>query len=279
VSPSRLAEILGTEGPVVAMVHFPGLPGRPRHDASGGMDRIVDAVGRDVVALQEVGADALLFCNEGDIPYQLRTGPEIPAAMAAVIGQLRADVIVPFGVNVLWDPIASLALARATGARFVREVFTGVYETDLGLIEPRIGDSAAYREAIGAADVALFDNVAPEFGSPLGRRSVADRARSAEFLGMDAVLVSGSSAGAAVDRSDLLQAKEAVSDIPVIANTGVQAETVAETLAVADGVIVGTALKRDGVTWNPVDPARAKRFLDAARSGRAAPVSQPGRQV
>ncbi len=268
MSPSRLAEILGTEGPVVAMVHFPGLPGRPRHDASGGMDRIVDAVGRDVVALQEVGADALLFCNEGDIPYQLRTGPEIPAAMAAVIGQLRADVIVPFGVNVLWDPIASLALARATGARFVREVFTGVYETDLGLIEP-----------IGAADVALFDNVAPEFGSPLGRRSVADRARSAEFLGMDAVLVSGSSAGAAVDRSDLLQAKEAVSDIPVIANTGVRAETVAETLAVADGVIVGTALKRDGVTWNPVDPARAKRFLDAARSGRAAPVSQRGRQV
>src|SRR6202451_2912757 len=147
------------------MVHFPGLPGRPRHDKAAGRAHLVDVVGRDLTALQDAGVDGLLFCNEADLPYQLSVGPEIPAAMAAVIGELRASVRVPFGVNILWDAKSTLAVARATGATFIREVLTGVYESDLGVIAPAIGDLAGYRTAIGADDVALFENISPELSS------------------------------------------------------------------------------------------------------------------
>jgi uncharacterized protein len=58
----------------------------------------------------------------------------------------------------------------------------------------------------------------------------------------------------------------------VLASTGVTVDTVHETLAAADGVIVGTHLKRDGVTWNPVDPGRATAFMAAARWARTATV-------
>ena len=265
-----LERIFGIRKPVIAMLHFPGLPGRPRFDPVAGTRRLVDSLGADLVTLQEAGVDGVLFCNEADIPYQLKVGPEIPAAMAAAIGELSADVRVPFGVNILWDAIASLALARATGARFIREVLTGVYESDLGMIEPRIGDVAGYRAAIGAGDVALFDNIAPEFSSAIGSRSIADRARGAAFLGMDAILISGPAAGVPFEMSDLAAAKDAAPDVPVIANTGVRAERIAEVFAVADGAIVGTSIKRDGITWNPVDRARAMRLMDAARSARAA---------
>jgi hypothetical protein len=200
----------------------------------------------------------------------LQVGPEIVAAMAAVVGQLRRDIRVPFGINLLWDAIASLAVARATGASFVREVMTGVYESDLGMIEPRIGEIAGYRAAIGAGDVALFDNIQPEFASALGRRSVAERARGAAFLGVDAILISGPAAGASLEMSDLRAAKEAVPDVPVIANTGVRADTIAEIFTVADGAIVGTSLKRDGITWNEVDADRARALVEAARTARAA---------
>jgi membrane complex biogenesis BtpA family protein len=273
---ARLARLFGTAKPVIAMLHFPGLPGRPRHNASGGIGAIVDVVGRDLEVAQEAGVDGLLFCNEADLPYQLKVGPEIGAAMAAAIGELRADIKRPYGVNILWDPMASLALARAARASFVREVLTGVYESDLGIIEPRIGDIAAYREAIGAGDVALFDNVAPEFSSALGTRDVADRARGAAFLGMDAILISGPAAGAPFAMSDLQAAKQAAGDTPVLANTGVRAETIADVLAVADGAIVGTSLKVDGVTWNPIDSGRAARLMDAARAARdRSGASQP----
>jgi uncharacterized protein len=264
-----LDHVFGTRNPVIAMLHFPGLPGRPRHDREPGRAQLVDVVGRDLQALQSAGVDGVLFCNEADIPYQLKVGPEIPAAMAAVIGELRADLRVVFGVNVLWDAVASLALARATGASFIREVLTGVYESDLGMIEPRIGEIAGYRTAIGGDDVLLFDNIQPEFASAIGSRSVADRARGAAFLGVDAILISGSAAGVEFDMAHLRAAKEASGNVPVIANTGVRAERIAEIFNVADAVIVGTSLKVDGVTWNPVDPDRARRLMDAARAARS----------
>lgn len=262
-----------TSKPVIAMVHFPGLPGRPRHDRSAGRARLLDVVGRDLEVLQDAGVDAVLFCNEADIPYQLKVGPEIPAAMAAVIGELHSTIRVPFGVNVLWDATASLAVARATGATFIREVLTGVYESDIGMISPALGEVAAYRETIGAGDVALFGNITPEFSSSIGTRSVAERARSASFLGLDAILISGPEAGVPFAMSDLRAAKTAVPQTPVLANTGVQADRLAEILAIADGVIVGTSLKVDGVTWNPVDPSRALHFMETARKARAAAES------
>ncbi len=256
--------------PVIAMLHFAALPGRPKHDRAAGVGKLVDAMGRDLEFLQDAGVDGLLFCNEADLPYQLRVGPEVPSAMAAVVGQLRADVHVPFGVNVLWDAITSLALARATGASFIREVMTGVYESDVGMIEPAIGEIAGYRSAIGADDVLLFDNIQPEFASAIGRRTIADRARGAAFLGMDAILISGPAAGVPFAMSDLAEAKEALPETPVIANTGVRAERMQEIFSVADGAIVGTSLKVDGITWNAVDPDRAKRLMDAARAAREA---------
>ncbi len=259
----------GTPKPVIAMLHFPGLPGRPRHNRELGRSHLVDVVGRDLETLQGAGVDGVLFCNENDIPYQLVVGPEIPAAMAAVIGELRASVRVPFGVNILWDAKATLAVARATGATFIREVLTGVFESDLGLIAPSIGDLAGYRTAIGADDVALFDNIAPEFSSVLGSRTIGDRARSAAFLGVDAILISGPAAGMPFAMSDLSAAKEAVPDLPVFANTGVNADRLQEILTVADGVIVGTSLKVDGDTWSRVDPARAERLMDTARAIRS----------
>ena len=163
-----LERAFGVRKPVIAMLHFPALPGRPHHDKGAGIGRLVDVVARDLTKLQAAGVDGVLFCNEADLPYQLKVGPEVPSAMAAVIGQLKGDINVPFGVNILWDAVASLALARATGARFIREVMTGVYESDLGMITPAIGEIAGYRTMIGADDVLLFDNVMPEFASAIG---------------------------------------------------------------------------------------------------------------
>jgi hypothetical protein len=268
-----LAELFGVAKPVIAMLHLPALPGRPRHDAPAGLPLIIDTVARDLAVLQEAGVDGLLFCNEGDLPYQLGVGPEAVAAMAAVIGAVRREISRPFGVNLVWDPVASLAVARATGARFVREVFTGVYESDLGIMQPDFGAISAYRAGIGARDVALLANITPEFASSAGRRSIAERAASAAFLGVDALLISGAITGEPTDLAQLRAAKAAAPGTPVLANTGVRAQTVAGVLAVADGVIVGTGLKEGGRTWNPVDPARAAQFMTAARRAVQSAVS------
>jgi hypothetical protein len=131
--------LFNTGKPVIAMLHAQALPGRPRHDTAKTVQQIKDALKHDLDALQQVGVDGLLFCNEADLPYKLQTGPETAAAMAALIGELKPEITCPFGVDIVWDPAASLAVARATGASFVREVFTGVHESDLGLMPPPRG--------------------------------------------------------------------------------------------------------------------------------------------
>jgi predicted TIM-barrel enzyme len=122
----------------------------------------------------------------------------------------------------------------------------------------------------GRENVRIFANITPEFASPLGSRSVAQRARSAVVSSLvDAILIAGPMAGAEPDLAWLKEAKEALGDsAPVLLNTGARLENIRQFLRVADGVIVGSSLKVDGQTWNPVDPARVKAFMAAVREIR-----------
>src|SRR3954453_137169 len=124
--------VFGDSKPVIAMVHLGALPGSPLHDADGGLASIVEGARRDLLALQAAGFDAVLFGNENDRPYEFQVDPASTATMAYPIGQLRRDIPCPFGVNVLWDPASTIALAAATGASFVREIMTGTYASDMG---------------------------------------------------------------------------------------------------------------------------------------------------
>jgi membrane complex biogenesis BtpA family protein len=266
---SILETLFGCPKPVIAMMHLLPLPGRPLYDNSGGMAAVVDALRRDLDILQAGGVDGLLFCNEGDRPYPLHTDRAPIAAMAAAIGELRPYIRLPYGVDLLWDPMAALAVAQAVRATFVREVFTGVYDSDMGLWQPDAAAALDYRHHIGAADVRLFFNIEPEFARPVALRSIGALARSVVVSSLaDAILISGPMAGAEVDLSHIREAKSAVPTTPVLANTGVRIETVRAALAVADGVIVGTGLKHNGYTWNPVDPERVQRFMDEVRAAR-----------
>ncbi len=264
-----LTALFGRTQPVIAMMHLPPLPGRPLYDGRAGMVAIIDSLRHDLDILQDAGVDGLLFCNEGDRPYPLHTDRAQVAAMAAAIGELRPHLRVPYGVDLLWDPFAALAVAQAVRARFVREVFTGVYDSDMGLWQPDTAAALDYRHAIGADDIRLFFNIEPEFARPVSPRPIGALARSVVVSSLaDAILISGAMAGASADLTHITEAKAAVPQTPVFANTGVKIETVRETLAVADGVIVGSGLKRDGYTWNPVDPDRVERFMAEVRAAR-----------
>jgi membrane complex biogenesis BtpA family protein len=265
----KFGTLFGETKPVIAMVHLGALPGAPLHDAEAGIEGLVEGAAKDLAALQAAGVDAVMFGNENDRPYEFDVDTASTATMAYVIGRLRPQITVPFGVNVLWDPMSSMALAAATGASFVREIFTGTYASDMGPWTPDAGKAIRYRDRLGRGDLAVLYNVSAEFAFSLDQRSLADRARSAVFSSIpDAILVSGAITGEAAAMSDLQAVKNVLPDTPVLANTGVKHETVADVFNVADGCIVGSSLKVDGDTWNPVDPERAAEFMRLARAAR-----------
>jgi membrane complex biogenesis BtpA family protein len=267
---NKFDRLFGGKKPIIAMVHLSPLPGSPLYDSQAGISGIVEAARRDLKALQAADVDAVMFGNENDRPYELTVDTASTATMAFVIGQLRSEIQKPFGVNVLWDPMATVALAAATGASFVREIFTGTYASDMGPWTPNAGAAMRYRDRLGRSDLAMLYNVSAEFADSLDRRSLADRARSAVFSSIpDAVLVSGAITGEAAEMSALESVKAVLPNTPVLANTGVRHNTVTDILKLADGCIVGSSLKVDGDTWKPVDPERAKEFMRIVKAARA----------
>lgn len=255
--------VFGTSKPVIGMVHIGALPGTPLFNPN--LD-LVAAARADLLALQQAGFDAIMFGNENDRPYEFNVDTASTATMAAIIGELKSEITVPFGVNVLWDPMASVALGAATGASFVREIFTGVYASDMGTWTTNAAQAMRYRDRLGRSDMAMLYNVSAEFAHSLDQRSLPDRARSAVFSSIpDAVLVSGQITGEAALMSDLSAVKAVLPDTPVLANTGVKHDTVSEVLSIADGCIVGSSLKVDGNTWNAIDPERARSFMAIAK--------------
>ncbi len=264
-----LKKELGTEKAIIAMCHIPALPGDPGFDHDGGMDKVCEYTFTSLKALQDGGVDSVMFSNEFSLPYLTDVRTETVAAMARIIGQLMPHIKVPFGVNVLWDPYKSIDLAMATGARFVREIFTGAYASDFGVWNTNCGDVVRHQYAIGAKNVKLLFNIVPEAAKYLADRDIVDIAVSTVFNNKpDALCVSGLTAGAETDSTVLKRVKDAVPDTVIFANTGCRIDNITKQLAIADGAVVGTTFKVDGKFANPVDATRVKAFMDTVKKFR-----------
>jgi len=260
---SWLQEMFAVEKPIIGMCHLLALPGDPEYDGAAGMRAVVADARANLRALQAGGVDGVMFSNEFSLPYLTKVECVTVAAMARVIAELYDDIRGPFGVNVLWDPYASLDLAVATGAQFVREIFTGVYASDFGLWDTNCGAIVRHQRAIGGKDIKLFFNILPEAAAYLADRDIVSVARSTVFnTGPDALCISGLTAGEETSAATLRLVKDALPDIPIVANTGVRHANVGEQLSIADAAIIGTAFKRDGVFENSVDADRVRALMD-----------------
>jgi membrane complex biogenesis BtpA family protein len=254
--------------PIIGMLHIPALPGSPQYERN--WESLRHHVLDDAAALAGGGVDGLLLENFGDAPfYPGRVPPEVVACMTRVAQELRQRFDVPLGVNVLRnDGCAALAVAHAVAAAFIRvNVLCGVRVTDQGLIQGIAHELLRCRAWWGATDVRILADVNVKHSAPFGAprpicQEVSDLIRRG---GADAVIVSGEGTGVAADLTELAQVKEAAGETPVLVGSGVTPATIREVLAHADGAIVGTSLKVDGVATNPVDPARVEALIAAAR--------------
>ncbi len=268
--PNWIEEVFGTTKPIIAMCHLQALPGDPLYDPKGGIKVVIEKAKQDLDALQEGGVDAIMFSNEFSLPYLTNVEAVTVASMARVIGELMPRISIPYGVNCLWDPIASLDLAVATEAKFIREIISGVYASDFGLWNTNAGKTARHRSHVGANEVRMLFNIVPEAAAYLSDRSVESITKTTVFNCLpDGLCVSGATAGSSTDLHVLTKAKSVAGDVPVFANTGCRKDTIEKILEVADGAVVGTTFKFEGKFMNQTDKSRVKEFMDVVRNFRA----------
>ncbi len=251
---------------LVGMVHLDALPGAPGF--GGDLAAVIASALDDAACLAEAGFGALMVENFGDAPfYPDRVPPETVAAMSRVVGEITSRFDLPVGVNVLRnDALAALAVAAVTGAEIIRvNVLSGIMYTDQGPIRGEAAEVARTRIRL-CPEVRIFADVFVKHAVPPPGLGIDVAAHDLwQRGGADALIVSGSGTGAAVDPAQVRAVRDAVPDAPLLLGSGVTPDTVATLADMADGAIVGSWVKVDGDVSNPVDPTRASELVAAAR--------------
>jgi membrane complex biogenesis BtpA family protein len=262
-------EIIGTDKAIIGLCHIPALPGDPFYDKEGGMEKVYDAVRRDVLSLQEGGIDAVQFTNEFSMPYSSHARPEIVAAMAYLIGRLKPDLKVPFGANCIMDPLATISLCAAVGAKWTRGAYHGTWATNSGLASFDSAEVYRLRHNLGADNLKLVHYINPENSVDVGGRDYIDCFKPYYFLNKpDAIGVAGSVAGQKPDSAFLRRCRETFRESVIVVVTGVKPDNLEELIQHANAAFVGTSLKRDGVFTNEVDAARVAALMEKVKSIR-----------
>ena len=255
--------MFGVKKPILAMCHLRALPTDPHYDKEKGLKYVIDCARKDLYALQDGGVDGIIFSNEYSQPYLQKVDTITVAAMARIIGELRSEITVPFGIDCIADPYASLDLAVATEAAFIREPISGSFASVyIGDINLEAGRVIRHRDSIGASHVRIISYPIPEAADYHGTRPIEEIARITEFhVQPDALTVTGMTAGSPADSQVLYKVKNSVKHTPVFVNTGCTKDTVVDQLRIADGAICATTFKYGGVFENLVDVNRVIEFM------------------
>lgn len=251
---------------IVGMLHLQPLPGSPGWE--GSIDSVIERACADAEALSKGGVDGAMVENFGDTPFFADSvGAETVAALTRVATEVQRVLSVPLGVNVLRnDGLAAIAIATATGARFIRvNVLSGTMATDQGWIRGRAGELLRFREALGSRAAILADVFVKHATPPMGL-SLSDAASDTWHRGgADALIVSGRGTGSATKTEDLGAVANTLPDVPLWVGSGATAGSVRSLSELADGIIVGSAIQVNGKAGQAIDPTRLQRFMEAAR--------------
>lgn len=262
--------MFGVKKPIIAMLHLDPLPGDPLYKHGDTMQHVVELARRDLHALQDGGVDGILFSNEFSLPYQRKMQFITPAAMARVIGELKSEIRVPFGVDCISDGLACLELAAAVDASYVRGTFCGVYVGDGGLYNNDFSMLMRRKAELHLDDLKMLYFINPESDRNLDTRPLADIAKSVIFKAQPTGLcISASAAGKEVDSELMQSVKKGAPDVVVLCNTGCRVDTVASKLSYSDAAVVGTTFKENGDFYKHVDVNRVKAFMDVVKAYRA----------
>jgi membrane complex biogenesis BtpA family protein len=260
----QIRSIFGTPRALIGMIHVAALPGTPGSELE--VEAIAAAALEEARSLEAAGFHGLLIENMHDRPYLKRTaGPEIVASMVAVGREIRRAVPLPLGVQILAGANReAIAVAMACGGAFVRaEGFVFAHVADEGLLESDAGELLRYRRAIGAEGIKIFADIKKKHSAHALTADVdlVETAHAAELFLADGLVVTGTATGRPAEPTEV-EAVQAAVDVPTLVGSGISAEGL-ERYGAAEGLIVGSWLKKDGLWSNPLDPARLEAVVRA----------------
>ncbi len=251
--------------PVIGVIHVGALPGTPRNTQT--VSELVTTARHEAQLYRESGVDGVIIENMHDVPYlRCEVGPEIVAAMTAIAGEVKSECDLPVGIQILAAAnIEAMAVAHAAGLDFIRaEGFAYAHVADEGLIQASAAKLLRFRRLIGAEHVQVWADVKKKHSAHAitADVSLGSTAETVEFMGADCVIVTGNVTGEPPKVADVQEAKTHC-HLPIFLGSGISTENIKDFFNDADGFIIGSSFKVDGLWSNSVDPSRVATFMNS----------------
>ena len=250
--------------PVIGMIHLLPLPGSPGFE--GDIRKIEERAMEDLNALTEGGADSFIIENFGDIPYDKELPLEAYSVMLSIAEKVKGRTELPFGINIQFNCTdQEWAMAYALNADFLRaETFVESRAGTHGISLPSAPGLLRKKKSF-PSDCLIFADINVKHTYPLTAMSYEDAAHEAIESFADAIIISGKVTGQNPDIKEVQDIRRHVGDFPIFIGSGVNKDNIRDFLDIADGVIVGSCIKRDGIVTNEVDVNRVKELINAAK--------------
>lgn len=265
-----LNQTFQTKNPIIGVVHLLPLPTSARW--GGSLKAVIERAEQEATALAAGGVDGIIVENFFDAPFTKdQVNPAVISAMTLIVDRIMNLVVVPVGINLLRnDAKGALAIASCVNAQFIRvNVLNGIMATDQGLIEGNAHDILRFRRELGS-DVAILADVLVKHARPLGMPNLTTAVQDTIERGLaDGVILSGWATGSPPSLEDLELASAAARGTPVFIGSGANWDNIGQLMQAADGAIVASSLKRNGIITEPIDPIRVAQFIEAAREASA----------
>ncbi len=267
---NKFQRIFPNAKPIIAMIHVQALPGTPSSEYK--IDKIVEKALMEARLYKRAGVDAIAMENMHDTPYLKRdVGHEISTAMAVVAYEVKKEIQIPCGLQILAGANkAAIAAAHSAGLDFIRaEGFVFAHVADEGIMDSDAGDLLRYRKAIGAEKIAIFTDIKKKHSSHsiTSDTDIAETAQAAEFFNSDGLIITGQSTGKKASTNEIELTKSKVK-LPVLIGSGINIDNVADFLTISDGLIVGSYFKENNHWGEEVNYEKVCQFMDKVRGIR-----------
>lgn len=247
---------------IIGVIHLLPLPGSPGF--RGSLQEVIGRAVHDAKILEAGGVDAVVIENFGDKPFRkYKIDRETLTAFTIVAYEVKKILDIPVGINVLRNGgVDALRIAYTVSADFIRvNIPIGTCVTPEGQIEGIAAEINLLRKQLGT-EIKFFEDVLVKHSWQVHSISLEDAVIETINRGLaDVIIVTGARTGLPPDREQVLKVKEN-SSVPVVVGSGITPDNISHYIDVCDGIIVGSWLKKDGITTNPVDPTRLSHLVN-----------------
>ncbi|WP_440895952.1 BtpA/SgcQ family protein [Amphibacillus sp. Q70] len=246
---------------IIGMIHLKPMPtsSKSRHS----IDEITEFALKDLATLEEAGIEYAIVENVFDKPYSTEMNLELIVAYTHIFTILQKHTKIELGVNIhATSGVEEMVIASLCGAKFIRaESFVEYRHTMSGLLTPMSAKLTRKRRELDS-DVKIFADVNVKESRAVYDQTIEEAIADALVAEADAIIVTGLETGKPPVPAEIKELKKVTQDCPLLIGSGVSEENIGELMEFADGAIIGSSIKEDGLISHPVSLERVKKLLD-----------------